>query len=348
VLGNHEAEQGWRLAGPTDNLAVWATNARKLLYLNPEPDDFYTGSTTEDPFVGLRENYYAWEWGDALFVALDPYWYTRYWPVRSLERWDWTLGRTQYDWLRQVLADSDATFKFVFCHHVTGGLTRYGQGGIEAARHALGGRGSFEWGGENEDGEYGFDERRPGWGLPIHDLMAEHDVAAFFHGHDHVFVKQDLDGIVYQECPQPGDASYGLGTCPERYTHGDMLPNAGHLRVTVAPEQTRVEYIRAYLPGDGPNGEVAYSYTIGDCNGNGIPDPRDIASGTSRDWNRNGVPDECECVGDLNGDLTVDLADLSIVLGAYRVDAAGDLDGDGDTDLSDLGIVLARYGAECE
>jgi hypothetical protein len=24
----------------------------------------------------LPEDYYAWEWGDALFVAIDPFWYT--------------------------------------------------------------------------------------------------------------------------------------------------------------------------------------------------------------------------------------------------------------------------------
>ena len=32
----------------------------------------------------------------------------------------------------------------------------------------------------------------------------------------------------------------------------------------------------------------------GDCNGNGIPDPNDIASGTSTDCDGNGVPDECD------------------------------------------------------
>lgn len=30
-----------------------------------------------------------------------------------------------------------------------------------------------------------------------------------------------------------------------------------------------------------------------DCNGNGVPDARDIASGTSGDCDANGVPDEC-------------------------------------------------------
>ena len=76
ALGNHEGELGWLRDGTPDNIAVWATTARKLIYPLPTPDDFYTGNTQLEDFVGLRENYYAWEWGDALFVILDPYWYT--------------------------------------------------------------------------------------------------------------------------------------------------------------------------------------------------------------------------------------------------------------------------------
>jgi C1A family cysteine protease len=34
--------------------------------------------------------------------------------------------------------------------------------------------------------------------------------------------------------------------------------------------------------------------TPADCNGNGIPDYEDIASGTSEDCNRNRIPDECD------------------------------------------------------
>ncbi len=60
VLGNHEGEQGWRLDGTPDNLAVWATLARKAVYPLPTSDGFYTGNSLLEPFVGLRENYYAW------------------------------------------------------------------------------------------------------------------------------------------------------------------------------------------------------------------------------------------------------------------------------------------------
>ncbi len=51
----------------------------------------------------------------------------------------------------------------------------------------------------------------------------------------------------------------------------------------------------------------SYNWSTADCNGNGIPDPTDIASGTSHDCNGNGIPDECDIASatsvdcDLNG-----------------------------------------------
>jgi hypothetical protein len=269
AIGNHEGEQGWRLDGTPDNVAVWATNARKTIYALPEPDSFYTGNQEDTPFCGLREDYYAWQWGEALFVVLDPFWYTARKPHShagsgSGDNWDWTLGQDQYGWLESTLQNSSAIFKFVFAHHVTGGVNTYGRGGIEAASYALARRGSFEWGGEDSCGQPAFDTQRPGWDSgPVHKLMVDNQVTIFFHGHDHAFARQELDGIIYQECPQPTDATYGIGCTPDGlYLHGDVVANSGHLRVTVSPSEVTVEYVRAYLPGDGPNGEVAYSYTV--------------------------------------------------------------------------------------
>lgn len=268
ALGNHEGEQGWRLNGTPDNLAVWATKARKLVYPLPSPDLFYSGNTQNLDYVGQRENYYAWQWGDALFVVLDPLWNTtskphEVGPAGSGDNWDWTLGQTQYNWFVQTLASSTAKFKFVFSHHVVGGVSTYARGGIEAAKHSVGGVGSFEWGGENLDGAYAFNTKRPGWGLPIHDIMNQYDVSIFFHGHDHVFVKQDLDGIVYQECPQPTDPTYGPGFYVKgQYAGGIKVNNSGHLRVRVTGAHVQVDYVRAYLSGQGDNGEVGYTYTV--------------------------------------------------------------------------------------
>ena len=61
--------------------------------------------------------------------------------------------------------------------------------------------------------------------------------------------------------------------------------------------------------------------------------------------------EQIECPGDLDGDYTIGLADLQILLANYGSTSAapgdGDLDSDGDVDLSDLQILLAYYGTTC-
>jgi len=172
-----------------------------------------------------------------------------------------TLGEAQYRWLKQTPETSDARFKFVFAHNLAGGLDQNMRGGVEAA-------GMYEWGGRNADGSWGFADHRPGWDKPIHQLLVDNDVTIFFHGHDHLFVKQELDGIVYQEVPQPSYASYDrTGSAAEYgYTHGDVLGCCGYLRVTVSPKAVAVDYVRSYLPADENaqrmSGQVSYSYKV--------------------------------------------------------------------------------------
>jgi hypothetical protein len=266
VNGNHEGELGWLLTGKDRGLPIWSAQLRQSYYPGPTPDGFYTGSTVVDPALGcVRDGYYAWTWGDALFIVLDPFWYTTTKPQSGEPKsnWNWTLGREQYDWLKATLAASHAGFKFVFIHHLVGGAELDGaaRGGIEVARY-------YEWGGDNADGTYGFDEHRSGWGLPIHQLLIQYQVSTVFHGHDHVFVKQELDGIVYQECPQPSMADYNNTRLAAAYgyVNGDVVSSSGHLRVTVSPDQVTFAYVRAYLPQDEKpaqqNGQVDYAYTL--------------------------------------------------------------------------------------
>ena len=173
---------------------------RKLFFPNPVPDGFYIGNADplDGPVAGdtFREDYFAWEWGDALFVVLDPYHYSMTWPGPPGgyggegqdnevlgDRWDWTLGIKQYLWFKNTLEQSQAKYKFVFAHHVVGGRTAYGRGGESAVPY-------FEWGGQNLDGTWGFDEKwqaSEGWDQPIHQMMVESNVDAFFHGPDHHF-----------------------------------------------------------------------------------------------------------------------------------------------------------------
>jgi hypothetical protein len=76
VNGNHEQAARYLLDGTPDNVAVWAQNARNAYYAEPAPDGvFYTGNVEQIPFInGPLRNYYAWTWGNALFVVIDPYW----------------------------------------------------------------------------------------------------------------------------------------------------------------------------------------------------------------------------------------------------------------------------------
>lgn len=63
VIGNHDGEIG--VQDPE------ARALRQKMLPNPLPDGFYSGN--EGARLG---NYYAWTWGDALFIVLDPFSYT--------------------------------------------------------------------------------------------------------------------------------------------------------------------------------------------------------------------------------------------------------------------------------
>ena len=260
VNGNHEGEAGWLLDGTAQNVAIWASQARLKFFVNPVPDDFYSGDSESEPFVGKRAAWYAWNWGDALFVALDPFWNST--GKISNDPWLLTIGETQYKWLEETLSASRATFKFVFVHNIVGGLDGQMRGGIEAAPF-------FEWGGKNIDGTEGFESRRAGWSLPIHQLLVKYGVTAVFHGHDHLYAKQTLDGVVYQAVPQPGAKNFSNGAelaAQYHYATGTILGSSGHLRVTVSPERTTAQYVRSWLPinetATRKNGQVDHTWFV--------------------------------------------------------------------------------------
>ena len=149
---------------------------------------------------------------------------------------------------------SSDLYKFVFAHHVLG----TGRGGVEMAAQ-------YEWGGRGRNGAWEFPQYRPSWEMPIHQLFAKTGVSAFFFGHDHIYAHQELDGVVYQSTPNPADATYTAFN-DGAYRTGTVLPNSGHLLVTVGPDDARVDYVRSFLPKDENSsqrhGEVAASYRI--------------------------------------------------------------------------------------
>jgi len=267
--GNHENEEGWNFDDTPFSIALASVQARKLYYPTPITDGFYSGN--DDTLAAIdeatygdeyREDYYAWEWGDALFVVLDPYQYTMQNPYGATagesndetvggDGWNWTLGYTQYNWFKNVLETSDAKYKFVLSHHVVGGMPSYlyVRGGAEAVPY-------YEWGGNTWSGTWQFDTKRSGWDTPVHQLMVDNGVSAFFHGHDHQYAYEVRDGIVYQSLPRPTtgmDFSYYHESDP--YTI-KVLSSPGHLRVTVSPTEATVEYIGT------SSGTSNYTYTI--------------------------------------------------------------------------------------
>jgi hypothetical protein len=237
--GNHDGEKGGMFDGTDKNLGVRSTLIRKQFY-PVAPDTFYSSAAPDEKFCGTVRSYYAWTWGDALFVVIDPYRYAARNPARGrTDGWSFTLGETQYRWLRGILENTPARYKFVFSHQLVGG-DEQGRGGVERAY-------LYEWGGNDANGIYRFDEKRPGWGKPIHQLLVDTGVTAFFHGHDHFYARQEKDGVIYQLVPQPASengkspghaAEYG-------YIEGDLRGGSGFILVTVSPAGPSIQFVQS-------------------------------------------------------------------------------------------------------
>jgi len=272
-LGNHEGENDYYMNQTIpNNIGIWGTQWRKYYYPNPFPNSFYSGNTAVENYgIDTPENYYAWTWGDALFVVLDVYRNEIFPGATPADgskplNWDWTLGQSQYLWMRNVLENSTATHKFVFAHHSRG----QGRGGVVWAP-------GFEWGGM-QGTQYKFDQYRPGWGKPIQKVFEDTGVDVFFQGHDHLYAKEQLNGVVYQEVPMPSDITYTIGYTANATAYTDpaidptcsRLDGTGHIRVNVTPNCVTIDYVKAYIPGTNGssghnNGEIGYSYSIGSC-----------------------------------------------------------------------------------
>jgi hypothetical protein len=97
--GNHENEEGWNLDDTPFSIALGSIQARKAYYPTPIDDDFYSGNTDILAVINAatygdqyREDYYAWTWGDALFVVFDPFQYTMQNPYGTMTRLAVTAG----------------------------------------------------------------------------------------------------------------------------------------------------------------------------------------------------------------------------------------------------------------
>ena len=152
--------------------------------------------------------YFAFDGPNQLHIALDPFTYTTTNPKD--DGWQWTLGKVQYDWLVKTLSESKAQHKFIYIHH----------------------------------GSYGFDQYRPGWGKPIHQLLVDHKVSFVFKGHDHLYVKQELDGVIYQTLPQPSHPGEKLDVTQYGYLSGKGVGGSGFLKVRTEGATAYVDFVK--------------------------------------------------------------------------------------------------------
>ena len=302
--GNHEQQEAWHLTAsnvsgnPANSLPVMAKNAEKKFFLNPVNDSFYSGDSSTYSYLSgdqLKQDYYAWTWGDALFVVISPYWTTTTKPYTtstgggegdttgSGNRWDWTLGLTQFNWLQSVLSGSSAKYKFVFSHQIVGGnsassMVDYGHGGVDSAT-------LVEWGGNDVGGSpYTWATNRSGWGSqPIRQMMEANNVSAFFHGHDHQYAYETYNDMVYTSVPSGSFTGsfnmYTTGGNGGNTIYADSTQGAGHLKVTVGPAQTTVDFIRynastaAHSYTIAPNATTTYNLTVNAGTGGTITAP---------------------------------------------------------------------------
>lgn len=140
-------------------------NDRKKYFPLPYPIGFYSGDKDTVRHIRYLKHYYSFEWENALFVTIDPYWQ--------------------------------------------------------------------------------FDQFRPDWPLQILQFMVRNKATIFFQWHDHLFARQELDGVVYQSVPNPANDTYTAFN-RDAYTSEVVLPNSGILNVTVSKHAVKVEYIRSF------------------------------------------------------------------------------------------------------
>ncbi|MBN1608211.1 MAG: metallophosphoesterase [Polyangiaceae bacterium] len=224
VIGNWEGENGDYTAEEIER-----SRSERLLYLpNPAPATYPEGGSP-------AQDYYAFTWGDALFVVLNVMSYTPTAHLLSSSPGlvdDWTLGEPQLAWLEDTLAAAASKWRFLFIHHTVGGAagdysnSAYGRGGGQAA-----------YVGEQ---------------AAVHGLMVKYGVQIFFYGHDHVFTDMVVDGIHYT-LPGSAGAPWKFTEYETGYTQ--YWSDSGHAQVDVSPTSVTVEFIAQ-------GGEPLDSYTI--------------------------------------------------------------------------------------
>lgn len=216
IIGNWGGESGKFPQESIDTVAA----VRRALLPNPNHLTYPQGGSD-------REDYYAFSWGDVLYVMLNIQTYSKpsrpdQFPtlmadVNRIE--EWTLGEKQMAWFEATLKKATERFRFVCMHHPAGGNagddlnTLYGRGGARACH--------------------------TGEQVKIQSLMKKHKVQIFFYGHDHVFVDDVVDGIHYT---LPGSCGAPWKFTKQETGYERSWPDSGHAQLDVTPEQATVTF----------------------------------------------------------------------------------------------------------
>jgi hypothetical protein len=79
-------------------------------------------------------------------------------------------------------------------------------------------------------------------------------VGIVFKGHDHLYVKQELDGIIYQTLPQPSHPGNKIDVTQYGYISGKGVGGSGFLKVTTQSSMVKVDFVSF-------DGQILDSYT---------------------------------------------------------------------------------------
>jgi len=166
------------------------------------------------------------------------------------------------------------------------------------------------------------------------------------------------DGTTWMLAEQVGPATAG-GWTVASFNVADFVTPTSTIRVRFeASDVAGDSIVEAGIDAFGVS-RVGCFQVLEDCNGNGILDADDIASGRSLDVDENGVPDECEqqfVLGDLDCDGDVDFDDINPFVLALSGEAAylaeypacqwlnADCDEDGDVDSDDINAFVSLLG----
>ena len=212
VIGNWDGENGW-----FTQLEIAASRGQRHLYMpGPSSDTYPEGGSTEG-------GYYAFTWGDALFIVLNVQSYiTAMLSLGSSDGGpdDWTLGEEQLAWLETTLESASSKWRFICIHHTVGGA-----GGTES--NSIYGRGG---GLAAQVGEQAI----------VHQLMIDYDVDVFFYGHDHVFTDRVVDDIHYT---LPGSAGAPWLFTESETGYDQYWAVSGWAKVDVSPNSVHVQFI---------------------------------------------------------------------------------------------------------